>query len=263
MRDEGKTGFPSSLIPHPSPLQEEMRCKATPTGRPAAGLRRGRRAPRPPGFMLSSESAARPGGPSAARTGRNPRPAASGPWPDGAAGTGPAGPPPVRRRVAGRTVPGRRGGRRPPPAPGTTTLARTGPCATQGDFGCATTFSWLVLVPAALPATPPRELPEKLRTSCQRLRSSTHSRPRDREAGNQFHTAHYAGRTGVWSTKKAGGRRGPGNDRPRGGGGRRGPGVGSGRVIGSGAGGGDGRFAHFDVLPVHLIEYDGMPGGVT
>src|SRR5947208_169447 len=33
--------------------------------------------------------------------------------------------------------------------------------------------------------------------------------------------------------------------------------------IRSGAGDGDGRLADFEVLPVHLVENDGVPGGVT
>jgi hypothetical protein len=56
----------------------------------------------------------------------------------------------------------------------------------------------------------------------------------------------------------------PGNDRPRGGGAfAAAPGSPRSEGIGSGAGVGDGRLAHFEVLPVHLIEHDGMPGRVT
>ena len=176
-----------------------MRCKATPTER------RGRGAGRAPSPCTNSESIGprvRPGERPAGRAGILPRRAATGLRHKQSARAGTASPPAVRFGATDRPTIRRRRGRRAPLAAGKTTLARTATCATRGCSGVVRRSRWLVLVPAALPATPPRELPEKLRTSCQRLRSSSSSRSRDREAGIQFHKAYYAAGAGVRSIKK-------------------------------------------------------------
>ena len=168
----------------------EMRSQATPTG-PR------RRAPSPSRFRESNESRGWP----ATRARRNSRPAATGLGLDRPARDGMGRLPAAPCKRPGRPVGRHRGGEPSPGVPGRTTVTKTGPCATRGCSGVVRRSSWLVLVLAMLPATPPRELPEKLRTSYQRLRSSTSARSWDPADGISFTGRIMGHRAGVRSTK--------------------------------------------------------------